>query len=106
MASNNKKKMKKRTKFTILAMVNIILYTIVVLALSYFDKVVPGELTVAWFAAWTVELALLFGIKVASKDGRNYSEVYDIIEKEDAEIEAYNKMQDEENVPEYDPDLG
>ena len=81
MASKNKKKMKKRTKFTILAMVNIILYTIVVLALSYFDKTVPGELTVAWFAAWTVELALLFGIKVASKDGSNTAK-YTMLSKE------------------------
>lgn len=105
MTSKNKNKLKKRTKFTILAMVNIILYTIVVLALSYFDKTVPGELTVAWFSAWTVELALLFGIKVASRDS-SYSEAYDIIEKEDAEIEAYNEIQDEENTPEYDSDLG
>ena len=55
---------KKRTYFTIIAMVNITWYTIVVLILSFYDHVVPSELTVAWFAAWTTELALLFGIKV------------------------------------------
>lgn len=56
--------MKKRTKFVIAAMVNIIWYTVVVLVLSYKDKTVPDALTVAWFGAWTVELALLAGIKV------------------------------------------
>lgn len=60
--------MKKRTKFVIAAMVNIIWYTVVVLVLSYNDKTVPDALTVAWFGAWTVELALLAGIKVKGKD--------------------------------------
>lgn len=60
--------MKKRTKFVIAAMVNIIWYTVVVLVLSYNDKTVPDTLTVAWFGAWTVELALLAGIKVKGKD--------------------------------------
>ena len=60
--------MKKRTKFVIAAMVNIIWYTIVVLVLSYKDKTVPDALTVAWFSAWTVELALLAGIKLKGKD--------------------------------------
>nr|DAI35504.1 MAG TPA: hypothetical protein [Caudoviricetes sp.] len=61
-------KMKKRTKFVIAAMVNIIWYTVVVLVLSYKDKTVPDALTVAWFSAWTVELALLAGIKLKGKD--------------------------------------
>lgn len=60
--------MKKRTKFVIAAMVNIIWYTVVVLVLSYKDKTVPDALTVAWFSAWTVELALLAGIKLKGKD--------------------------------------
>lgn len=60
--------MKKRTKFVIAAMINIIWYTIVVLILSAKDKTVPDALTVAWFSAWTVELALLAGIKVKGKD--------------------------------------
>ena len=58
--------MSRRTKFTIIAVINIIWYTLVVLLLSFLDKHVPSELTVAWFSAWTVELALLFGIKVKS----------------------------------------
>ncbi len=60
--------MKKRTKFVIAAMTNIIWYTIAVLILSAKDKVVPDALTVAWFGAWTVELALLAGIKIKGKD--------------------------------------
>ena len=60
--------MKKRTKFVIAAMINIIWYTIVALILSAKDKTVPEALTVAWFSAWTVELALLAGIKVKGKD--------------------------------------
>ena len=61
-------KMKKITKFVIAAMINIIWYTIAVLILSAKDKMVPDALTVAWFGAWTVELALLAGIKVKGKD--------------------------------------
>ena len=59
--------MKKRTKFTIAAIVNLTWYCVAVLMLSAFGKTVPDSLTVAWFAAWTVELALLFGIKIKNK---------------------------------------
>ena len=59
--------MKKRTKFTIVAIVNLTWYCVVVLVLSSLGKTVPDSLTVAWFAAWTVELALLFGIKIKNK---------------------------------------
>lgn len=62
-----KKKMKTRTKFTIFSMFNLIWYTVAVLWLSSNDHIVPDALTVAWFAAWTVELALLFGIKIKDK---------------------------------------
>lgn len=62
-----KTKMKSRTKFTILAAINLIWYTVAVLVLSALDKVVPAELTVAWFSAWTVELGLLYGIKIKDK---------------------------------------
>ena len=60
----SKPKMKKRTKFTILAVVNLTWYTVVVLIANFFDHAVSPELTVGWFAAWTAELALLYGIKV------------------------------------------
>ena len=64
MATPKKKKMKKRTKFTIVAVVNIIWYTVAVLVLSYYDHPVPAELTVGWYSAWTLELAMLYGIKL------------------------------------------
>ena len=60
--------MKKRTKFTIAAMANIIWYTVVVLIINALGKEVQAELTVAWFSAWTVELALLCEIKIKGKD--------------------------------------
>lgn len=59
--------MKRRTKFVIAAVVNLIWYTVTVLVLSAMDKMVPDSLTVAWFGAWTVELALLAGIKIRDK---------------------------------------
>ena len=39
-----------------------------VIALSAWDKTVPDALTVAWFGAWTVELGLLFGIRIKDKE--------------------------------------
>ena len=63
----DKPKMKKRTKFTILAVFNLTWYTVVVLIANFFDHAVSPELTVGWFAAWTAELALLYGIKVKEK---------------------------------------
>ena len=59
--------MKKRTKFTIAAMANIIWYTVVVLIINALGKEVQAELTVAWFSAWTVELGLLCNLKIKSK---------------------------------------
>lgn len=63
----NKSKTKSRTKFVIFAIINITLYTAVVLFFSYHEKTVPSELTVAFFSAWTVELGLLAGIKIKDK---------------------------------------
>lgn len=68
MRSKPKSKLKRRTKFTILAIFNLTWYAVAVLVLSAHDKVVPDSLTVAWFGAWTVELALLANIKLKSKD--------------------------------------
>lgn len=42
----SKPKMKKRTKFTILAVVNLTWYTVVVLIANFFDHTVAPELTV------------------------------------------------------------
>lgn len=56
--------MKKRTKFVLAAMVNITWYTIAVLIINAVGKEVQPELTVAFFASWTAELAILAGLKV------------------------------------------
>ena len=61
------KALKKRDKYVLSAIVNLTWYCVVVLVLSALGKPVPDSLTVAWFAAWTVELALLFGIKIKNK---------------------------------------
>ena len=45
-----------------------ILLEIVSFVLAANDKTVPDSLTVAWFAAWTAELALLANIKIKGKD--------------------------------------
>lgn len=56
--------MKARTKFTLAAIVNLTWYCIAVLYLTASDHTVPDSLTIAWFAAWTAELALLYGLKI------------------------------------------
>lgn len=68
MKGSRLKKLKNRTKFTLVAIFNLEWYTVAVLYLSSINVTVPSELTVAWFAAWTVELGLLFGIKTKSKE--------------------------------------
>ena len=67
MKGSKLKKLKGRTKFTLVAIFNLEWYTVAVLYLSSINVTVPSELTVAWFAAWTVELGLLFGIKIKEK---------------------------------------
>lgn len=67
MKGSRLKKLKSRTKFTLVAIFNLEWYTVVSLYLSSVNVTVPSELTVAWFAAWTVELGLLFGIKIKGK---------------------------------------
>ena len=62
-----KKRMRKRTKFTILSIFNLTWYAVVVLILNACGHTVDTELTVGWFAAWTAELAILYGIKVKAK---------------------------------------
>ena len=59
--------MKKRTKFTIVAIVNLTWFTIAVLIISALDKEVPDSLITCWYAAWTAELAMLCGIKIKDK---------------------------------------
>ena len=59
---------RKRDKYVWAAIFNLTWYCIVSLVLTSNDKTVPDSLTVAWFAAWTVELALLANIKIKGKD--------------------------------------
>ena len=61
------KKLRKRDKYLIAAVVNLCWYCVAALILTAFDKTVPDSLTVAWVAAWTAELALLAGIKIKDK---------------------------------------
>ncbi len=61
------KKQKKRTKFTIVSIINIELFTIVCFVFVLFDKVIPDELIKWFFRVWTFELAILFGIKLSDK---------------------------------------
>lgn len=63
-----KKKLRTRTKFVIAAMVAIVIYAAISLAWAWFGKEISDTLTTCWFAAWTVELALLAGIKIKDKD--------------------------------------
>ena len=96
-----------------LAIFNIIWYTVTVLILSFFDHTVPAELTTAWFAAWTIELALLYGIKVKSQDAprSEFKDIPDslkeqpiqepIVDNTSSNDEAID-VQDESNVPDYD----
>lgn len=66
--AKQRSRVKRRTKFTVFACLNLTWYCVAVLVLSYLDKTVSDTLTVAWFSAWTVELGLLAGIKIKGKD--------------------------------------
>lgn len=63
--------LKKRDVYLLIAIFNIQWYTIVVLILSYLERSVPESLTVAWFAAWGGELAIIAGIKITCKEDNN-----------------------------------
>jgi hypothetical protein len=65
---NNFKKQKKRTKFTIVSILNIEIFTIVCFVFVFCDKTLPDELIKWFFRAWTIELAILFGIKLSDKN--------------------------------------
>ena len=62
-----KQRIKNQTIFAILAMINIIWYTIVVLIANFHNHIIQSDITIAWFSAWTAELGFLYGIKVAEK---------------------------------------
>lgn len=60
--------LRKRDKYLLAAIGNLTWYCVAVLVMTAYDKAVPDSLTVAWFAAWTTELALLANIKIKGKD--------------------------------------
>jgi hypothetical protein len=60
-------RIKNRTLFVLAAIFNLMWYTVAVLVMSWHDHIVPSELTIAWFAAWTVELGLLAGFQIKDK---------------------------------------
>lgn len=62
---------KKRNLYLIAAIVNLQWYTIAALILTYMQRSVPESLTMAWFAAWGGELALIAGIKIFCKEDNN-----------------------------------
>ena len=59
--------LRKRDRFVYISMFMIVTYCIATFIASCCDKIIPDALTVAWFSAWTVELALLCGIKIKDK---------------------------------------
>ena len=61
------KKLRKRDKFVFISMFMLVSYCIATFIAACNDKVIPDALTVAWFSAWTVELALLCGIKIKDR---------------------------------------
>lgn len=60
--------MKRRTKFTIVAIIAIVAMGVAETWLVTQGQTYPDVFIVGWYAAWTVELALLFGLKVKNKD--------------------------------------
>lgn len=59
---------KKRDKYLMAAIINLTWYCVAALVLSARGALVPDSLTVAWFAAWTAELALLAGLTIKKGD--------------------------------------
>ena len=63
-----RQKLRKRDIYLIIAIINVVWYAVAVLVLSYLERTVPDTLTDAWFKVWGLEFALIFGIKVTSKE--------------------------------------
>lgn len=61
-AMKPKKKVKKRTLFTVFSMFNLFWYTIAVLVANFHDHMISSELTVAWFFSverWSLPCSLV-----------------------------------------------
>lgn len=77
------KKLKKRDLYLIVAIINIIWFTLAVLWLNHGDHEVSSELIVGWFAAWTAELALLAGL---TNGDRKRKASDDVVSEEEDEV--------------------
>ena len=71
----SKPKIKKRDAYLIAAIINLCWYTIAALILTAFGKLIPDSLTIAWFSAWTAELALVAGIKITERSKSNGGQI-------------------------------
>ena len=60
--------MKRRTKFTILAVAAIVGMGLAETWLVSRGQTYPDAFIIGWYAAWTAELALLFGLKIKNKE--------------------------------------
>lgn len=60
--------MKKRTKFTIAAVISIVGMGVAETWLVSRGQTFPDSFIIGWYAAWTAELALLYGLKVKSRE--------------------------------------
>lgn len=67
-----KKRMKNMTKFVIVSIVLLVLFTIACFVAIFLDKTIPDSLIVSFFAAFTGELAGMLFKKV--KDKKNDTE--------------------------------
>lgn len=70
-----KRKIKNMTKFVIVSIVLLVLFTVACFVAIFNDKVIPDSLIVSFFAAFTGELAGMLFKKV--KDKKNDSETGD-----------------------------
>ena len=67
MTKKTKKKMKNRTKFVIVSIIHIDVFTIANMIAVYLGKDLSEALIVAFFAAFTGELAGMLWIKLSDK---------------------------------------
>ncbi len=67
-------KLRFSKKVVISAICAVVGYTVIVLVFSWFEKVVPVELTVGWFTFWGVEVAALMKLTLVEKQSKEGSD--------------------------------
>lgn len=60
--------MKRRTIFTIVSIIALLVMGVAETWLVHNGQTYPDTFIVGWYAAWTSELAMLYGIKVKGKN--------------------------------------